>query len=302
MNALSILIPVYNWPVGELVSALSRQAVAEPGLVFEILCFDDGSTADWRATNQAALTGLPGVRYEALPANVGRAAIRNRLVAAARHNWLLLLDNDSGLPDDRFLRRYRQAATEQPTVPVWVGGTAYEPQPPADPALRLRWVYGRTREQRPAVSRRQHPHAAFTLNNLLIRADTYRRFGLDESLGRTYGHEDTALGGALAAAGIPVGHLDNPVLHLGLEPADVFLAKTREAIVNLAKLGAANTPGVAESGLLRLAQRLRAGGLAGPTQAALRALEPRLLRNLRGPAPTVRLFDLWRLGELLKQL
>lgn len=296
MRALSVLLPVYNWPVGELVAALARQCAAELDLTFEIRCLDDGSTAAFRTANRAALAGLPGVVYDELPANVGRAAIRNQLAAAARHDWLLLLDNDSGLPDDHFIGRYRAAVAADPGVDLWVGGTTYEATPPADPALRLRWAYGRAREQRPAAQRRQQPYAAFTLNNLLIRATVYRRFGLDESLGRTYGHEDTALGGALAAAAVPIGHLDNPVLHLGLEPADGFLRKTREALANLQRLAATGAPGAAEIRLLTAARPLRP--LAPLLRLLRRPLAPLLLRNLRGANPSVRAFDLWRLLEL----
>ena len=110
LDAVSILLPVYNWPIGALLTALHQQAAAEPGLRFEILAFDDASPdLAQRAANRAAVTGLPYVRYHELPLNAGRAAIRNQLAAAARYPWLLFLDADSDLPDDRFLRRYRQA-------------------------------------------------------------------------------------------------------------------------------------------------------------------------------------------------
>lgn len=303
MPALSILIPVYNWSVGAFVADLHRQCRAEAGLMFEIRCYDDASPDEAiRAANRAALSPLPGVIFEVLPHNVGRAAIRNRLAADARHPWLLFLDGDSGLPDEDFIRRYRQAAQTDATTAVWIGGTQYEATPPADPTHRLRWVYGRAREQRPAAQRRQAPYAAFTLNNLLIRADVYRQFGLDESLGRTYGHEDTALGGTLAAHEIVIGHLDNPVLHLGLEPAAAFLAKTREAVTNLVKLAQAGAPGTTDSRLWHLAQRLRRWGLATVVCRILTALEPMLLRNLHSVTPSVRFFDWWRLLLVLRAI
>lgn len=306
LDAVSILLPVYNWPIGALLTALHQQAAAEPGLRFEILAFDDASPdLAQRAANRAAVTGLPYVRYHELPLNAGRAAIRNQLAAAARYPWLLFLDADSGLPDDRFLRRYRQAVAGAPaTAPpvAWIGGTAYGSTPPADPALRLRWTYGRAREQRPAAVRRRSPYAAFTLNNLLIEGPVFQRFELNEALGRTYGHEDTALGGALAAAGLGVGHLDNPVLHLGLEPAPVFRHKTIEAVTNLVGLARAGQPGATASGLWQLAQRLSGGGAAGATRRLLGFVEPRLLRNLDSDTPSLRVFDLWRLLLTLRAM
>lgn len=309
---LSVLIPVFNHAVRPLVQELLAQAADWPGPV-EIRCLDDGSTAAFRALNRP-LADLPGVRYDELPANAGRAACRNRLVARARHEWLLLLDNDGRLPDAHFLRRY---AAARHRAPVLVGGTSYAPQPPADPALGLRYRYGRAREARPAAVRNRQPHAQLTINNLLIAAGVCRRFPLDEQLLRDYGHEDTQFGGALRRAAVPVFHLDNPVRHdEGLEPAAVFLAKSRHAVRNLVRLfcaasaepaaghqGVGGVGGVGqESRLLRLALRLRRLGLAGAARRALVALAPALRRNLLSAGPDLRRFDLLRLLWTLEEL
>lgn len=295
-TGLSILIPVYNWPVAELVRSLLTQAADWPGPV-EVLLLDDGSTAAFRALNQP-LSALPGVQYRELPQNVGRAAIRNQLVAWARHPWLLLLDNDSSLPDARFLARY--AAALPLGAPVLIGGTCYAAQPPADPALRLRWHYGREREQRPAALRQRQPYAQLTINNLLIRAEAFRQIGLDETLTR-YGHEDTKFGWHLRAARLPVRHLDNPVRHDGLEPADAFLRKSRDAVRNLALLYRAEGLGT-DSRLLSTVLRLRRLGLAGAMYRTLRLLRPQLHRQVLGSPPSLRAFDLLKLGWLLEEL
>jgi glycosyltransferase involved in cell wall biosynthesis len=287
-----VLIPVYNWPVAGLVHALLAQQAAWPGPV-EIRLLDDGSASEFRRQNQP-LAALPGVTYQELPRNVGRAAIRNQLVAQARYPWLLLLDNDSSLPDASFLARYA-AAREQDSV--LVGGTCYEPAPPADPALRLRWHYGRQREQRPAAVRQPEPYAQLTINNLLIQAAVFRRFALDESLTR-YGHEDTKFGWRLREAAVPVRHLDNPVRHDGLEPAAVFLRKSREAVLNLAALYQTEGLG-ADTRLLRTGLQLRRLGLGGAARTALRALEPQLQRRALHHAD-LRALDLLKLYWLLQ--
>ncbi len=306
MDALSILLPVFNWSVGALVTALHRQCRAVPGLTFEILVFDDASPDPVaRAANQQALADLLHVRYQVLPQNIGRAAIRNQLAAAAQHPWLLFLDGDSGLPDEAFVARYVAAvATDNANTPpqAVIGGTAYHDAPPSDPTWRLRWAYGRAREQRSAQQRQLAPYAAFTLNNLLIQRPIYQQFKLDETLGRTYGHEDTALGGALASAAIRLTHLDNPVLHLGLEPAAAFLAKTREAVLNLVRLGQQGQPGATASRLWQTAQWLQSLHLSRTAQRALEALEPHLLKNLTSADPALRAFDLWRLLLTIKAL
>lgn len=293
---LSILIPVYNRAVAPLVEQLRAQ-LADWGGPVEICLLDDASQAATQTENRW-LAQLPHVRYAELPRNVGRAAIRNRLAAAARHEWLLMLDNDSLLPDARFLARYAAART---VAPVLVGGIAYAGGLPAVPTLRLRWIYARQREALPAARRRLLPPARLMLNNLLIRADVFRQVGFDEKLTR-YGHEDSKLGWQLARAGVLIHHLDNPVLHDGLDPAPVFLRKSRAAVRNLVLLYQQDGLGD-DSRLLRTALRLRRLGLGKIFRLLLRPLLPAVRANLCSGSPRLIWFDLlklyWLLGELL---
>lgn len=295
-NGLSILIPVFNHALLPLVQELRAQLADWPGPV-EILCLDDGSAAEYREVNRS-LAALPGVHYEELPANVGRAACRNQLAARAQHEWLLLLDNDGRLPDAHFLRRY---AAARHRARVLEGGISYGPAPAA-PALQLRYRYATAREARPAAVRNQNPYGQLMLNNLLLRAAVYRQFPLDEQL-RHYGHEDTLLGWQLRQAAVSVLRLDNPVRHdEGLEPAAVFLEKSRHAVRNLVRLFRARGGVGNDSRLLRLALRLRRLGLARAARAALHAAEPALRRNLLSPDPDLRRFDLLRLLWTLREL
>ena len=188
MPGLSILIPVYNRDVRKLVQTLQAQALEWNGPV-EIICLDDESEADVRELNRS-LAGLPGVHYEELPKNIGRAAIRNRLAARAQYPWLLLLDNNVQLPEAGFLARYAAALDRAPVI---VGGSTYEPFAPTQLPYILRWCYGRKREARPAVVRQKNPYASFNLKNVLLRADILREHPLDEAL-TGYGHEDTRFG------------------------------------------------------------------------------------------------------------
>ena len=292
---LSVLIPVYQRAVGELVRALLAQATDWPGPV-EIRLLDDDSAEELRQSNRP-LAALPGVHYRELPHNVGRAAIRNQLAAAAQYEWLLLLDNDSQLPDAQFLARY---ATARHQAAVLVGGTSYGAVPPTDPALLLRWRYGRAREARTAATRQAAPYAQLTINNALVRADVFRQFPLDECLSG-YGHEDTEFGAELAAAAVPVLHLDNPVIHDGLEPAAVFLAKSEQAVRNLAHVHRQNGLGT-DSRLLQTALRLRRLGMAGTAQLTLAAAGPALRWQLLSQRPSLRALDLLKLHWLLREL
>ena len=295
MAGLSVLIPVYNRPVASLVAALLAQAAQWPGPV-EVCLLDDASQPETQQQNRL-LAALPGVVYRELPGNVGRAAVRNQLAASARYPWLLLLDNTGEIPDGQFLARYAAALG---VAPVLAGGVSYAAQPPAAPAHYLRWHYGRAREARSLVQRQAAPYAQLLVNNLLIEKELLLRFPLDETL-QGYGHEDTKLGWQLAAAQVPVLHLDNPVLHSGLEDAAAFLDKTRQGVRNLARLLHAEGLG-ADTRLVTLALRLRRLGLGAAAQLMLAAAEKPLRRQLLGPAPSLAALDALKLRWLLAAL
>ena len=292
---LSILIPVFNWDVCALTNSLAAQLGDWPGPA-EIILLDDGSQENFQKLNRP-LAQHPMVQYRELPRNVGRASIRNQLAAAARHEWLLLLDNDSLLPDSQFLARY---AAAQHRAAVLIGGTRYEVTPPSAPDLYLRWHYGQAREARPAAVRQAAPYGQLTINNALIRAEFFRQFPLDERL-TGYGHEDTKFGLELAAAHIPVLHLANPVLHAGLEPAAVFLQKSEQAVRNLARVYREDGLGI-DSRLLQTALRLRRLGLASAARAMLGTAAPMLRRQLLSTNPHLALLDLLKLSWLLREL
>ncbi|UOQ70349.1 hypothetical protein [Hymenobacter cellulosilyticus] len=135
---------------------------------------------------------------------------------------------------------------------------------------------------------------------MLIQASVFRQFGLDENLTR-YGHEDTKFGWLLRQAQVPVRHLDNPVLHDGLEPAAVFLEKSHQAVRNLALLYRHEQLG-AETRLMRLALQVCRTGLSKFVQTSLRLLLPALRRNLLSESPNLRQFDLLKLYWLLQEL
>ena len=91
----SIVIPAYNYaPVIEraLVSALRQDYTP-----FEVVVINDGSTDD----TEAVLADLAARRPEPFRVvhqdNAGLAAVRNRGLREARHDWLLFLDADDEL-------------------------------------------------------------------------------------------------------------------------------------------------------------------------------------------------------------
>lgn len=287
VNELSVLIPVFNVDIRPLVWSLHQQC-RQQNLSFEILCYDDGSRPEIIAINRQVLA-LSHTRYQVLPHHLGRAGIRNQLARGAHFPYLLFLDNDSQVIHPAFISTYLQAAG---LAPVLMGGTCYQVSPPAVP-YRLRWLYGRRREERAASSRNQAPYEAFYLNNIFLARDLFLRFPL-QALRREYGHEDSVFGRQLKAAGIPVRHLDNPVLHAGLEPADVFLSKSRQAVENLYWLYCQQGYG-SKTKLVRLYRQLKSLRLLRPFLWGYKACERPILHKLQGPRPWLWLFDLYKL-------
>jgi len=224
---LSINIPVFNIEVKELTAQLVKQS-QDLDISVEIRIYDDGSRKEIKEKNKQ-VSELPGVIYEELKKNIGRAAIRNRMGFDSQHKYLLFIDADSKLNSEDYLKKYMELAT--PGC-VLCGGTIYAPDKPEDKNKMLRWVYGTRREAIPARERNKKKSFIITSNNFLIDREVFNLIHFRENLG-PYGHEDTLLGYDLFTEGIHPFHIDNPVEHTGLEDSATFLAKSREALKNL---------------------------------------------------------------------
>lgn len=285
---LSICIPIYNWDIRPLVTALHEQAL-RLNLECELFCLDDASNDAFRQINRE-IQNLPLVRYEELSQNIGRSAIRNQLAQRSQFENLLFMDGDSMPPDASFLQRY---VAHFPLRGIVYGGRIYQSTPPTDPKLLFHWTYGIQREQRTAEQRRAAPYAHFMTNNYCVERAVALAIPFDESL-VGYGHEDTLFGCQLAAQGIPIRHIDNPLLHVGLEDGAHFLAKTKEGLGNLARLLQRGAP--IETRLIRTYQNLAKAGLHTVWAHSILLLSQRIEGKLLGQNPHLRLFDVYKLG------
>mgnify|MGYP000465830659 CR=1 FL=1 len=70
---------------------------------------------------------------------------------------------------------------------------------------------------------------------ILISKSLFQQLKFNESISE-YGHEDTLFGIELQTKNIPINHILNPVVHLGLENEAIFLNKQEKAIQNLVLL------------------------------------------------------------------
>lgn len=228
---ISILIPVNDYDIVALVHSMKDGLEKVPEYC-EILIGDDGSSPDFR-NKYLQLEGA-GVRVVISEKNIGRAAIRNKLALEAKGDHLLFIDADTMIQGtaESYLLKWLPMIN---TARVICGGTMYSKIPPGDPDKILRWKYGRQREQRKASERNKHPHSGFSTFNFLIEKSVFSKIRFDEEL-KQYGHEDTLMGYQLKKAGIGVLHIDNELLHEGLESNREFINKTKLGIENLSRL------------------------------------------------------------------
>lgn len=288
---ISVLIPVYNFDVRPLVESLARQCSAL-GLPWEIVCLDDGSTEAFRSMNRS-LQAIPGVRYEELSQNVGRSAIRNRLAERAAFPYLLFMDCDSAVVRPDFMAQY---AAHCRSDAVLYGGRVYAAEPPGNADFLLHWTVGKAREEWSAERRAKRPWHAFMTNNFLIPKEIFQSIRFDERL-REYGHEDTLFGMELERRQVPVLHLDNPLEHIGLESAEVFLRKSELAVRNLLWLREQGI--VLPTRLLTLSRLLEKAGLRRLLRFVLSRWEAYFRRNLLSDKPVLRYLDALKLGWMM---
>jgi glycosyltransferase involved in cell wall biosynthesis len=292
---LSILIPVFNFDVRELVESLHEQAVGS-GADFEIVVIDDASDDEFRKINRE-IGLLSGVNYLEEKINLGRSKIRNKLAQVAKYENLLFLDCDSGIIHENFIKTYLEHTGSSPVI---YGGRLYENDSNISVHYKLHWLYGKKREQSPARERNIEPNRSFQTNNFVINKKVLLDICFNEKI-TGYGHEDTLFGYELKKQKITIAHIDNPVVHLGLESNEEFLRKTREGIKNLWRIMRINGNEkklVNDITILFYYKKVERFGLDRTIEFFYKRYEHILRRNLLGRNPNLLIFDLYKLGYL----
>jgi len=294
---ISICIPIYNFDVTELTESLIEQA-NRIGYPIEILLFDDHSNIYYRNIN-SKLNSRKDVNYLEFDFNIGRSKIRNRLADFASGQWLLYFDCDVVIDDPNFLQKYVDSLKKAPVI---CGGRKYAAKPIRE-ELHLHWKYGVKRECKPAMIRQLSPYNAFISGNFLIERDTYHRIRFNEELSG-YGHEDTLFGLDLKRLKVPILHIDNPTVHLGLDTCHNFLAKSEQGVINLTRM-LHIVPEMRKDieksvKILRVFRIFRFFYLTFFLRWFFRVVNPYIKLRLCSKRPSLMLFDMYKLALLAK--
>lgn len=295
ITQLSILIPVYNDVAAPLVDELRRQAAAVPGLEYEIVVFDDGSTdASVIKQNEAACT-LPRCRYVRTERHSSRSAMRNAMARCGRYEWHLMLDARVSPMRGDFIRRYLDSGAREGEAVV--GGVTVDGGAETRRLYRenLRFRYEKHEEKNHSLeARRKRPYASLRTTNFFHHRSVLERVPYDERV-KTYGYEDVLLGKALQEAGIRVLHIDNPVAYTSFESNARYLCKLDEALSTLHRF-APELKGY--SPLLALCSWLRRAGLLPFVRLLYRLCDGRVRKMLAGRRPLLLLLKFYKVGSL----
>ena len=230
---LSILIPVFNDVCDDLVETLFRQAENIPGLQFEIIAADDGSTDEAKVARNKLIDKIPYCRHVMLDRNIGRAAVRNHLGRIAKYDWLLFIDCGVYPYRDNFLSSY---VDEDDGSPVVCGGLVIDTKwgtTEKEKMHNLRYKYERSHEKEfSAWNRSAHSYRSFRTTNFVIHKAVLARVPFDETI-KTYGYEDVLMGKSLRDIGVRINHIENEVVYVCDEDNDAFVCKTEESLRTL---------------------------------------------------------------------
>lgn len=292
---ISILIPAYNCDITSLINCLSG-AISDSEFYSEIVIGADGCDKSYLQTYKD-LTELTKVKLHISKDNIGRAAIRNELADKSIGSHLLFIDADALVQPNvkEYLSKYVDYLNSSP---VLCGGTAYREVPPDDPDKYLRWHYGFYREQQLARKRNKTAYASFSGFNFIIEKQILSRIKFNSEL-KKYGHEDTLFGYQLMKAEVPILHIDNPLIHDGLEPNRVFLEKTEEGMQNLSLLydRVTDRKGFSSSvKLLKTYKRLKLLGMARLLARYYARRSKKIENRLRSHRTSLQIFAVYKLS------
>ena len=289
---ISVLIPVYNYDVTELVNELHKQLVTS-GIEFEILIFDDGSKSEINNINYK-LNQLENAEFKELQKNVGLSENRNHLALASKYDYLLFLDGDSLITNSNFVKNYLDNIS--PNTDIMYGGR-FHPKFVKNKNQKLRWKYGKYIEDKSVKKRVKNKYKTLIFNNALITKVCFNSILFDSSITK-YGHEDTLFAYQALLQKLNVLHIDNPILHGDIDSNNVFIEKTEKGIENLLSLYNSkkiNADFVKILSFYKKIEKIKLKGILAKTFTLFRQL---IKKQLNSSKPSLILFNFYKLSYM----
>ncbi len=254
--SLSIVIPVYNWDIAQLLDALTAE-IAGIGFdrYIEIIIADDCSDESYRNVNRKKAQPFDRVAYHDMANRLGRAAVRNFLAKKAAGDYILFLDADM-LPDNRtFLSNYLHSISQG--YKIICGGISYRQRILHDGIYDFSVYKGKKTEWLAAQKRAAVPWRYLFTSNVLIHRSVLDEVRFDEKFS-AYGYEDIEWGIRLAQQ-FTIQHVDNTCSHLGLVPKDLVFERMHQSIPNFLWLSRLHPTAFQETGVagfIRIIQKI----------------------------------------------
>ena len=250
---LSICIPAWRDTASPLLASLANLPDHEN---CEILVYDDGSAdANMTKTINAHLANFKGpAKLITAQENHGRSHARNRLMAHATSDWLLMLDADMLPDDEQFLVRYIETMVSQPQPALIAGGFSLQQVTPTK-AQNLHAAQSRRSECLGAAQRQEAPGRFIFTSNILVHRKVLDAVYFDDGY-QGWGWEDVDWGLRVADQ-FPILHIDNTATHLGLDDTKTLLKKYGTSGANFARLASQHPAAANDMPLFQVARKLR---------------------------------------------
>ena len=287
----SILIPTYDYTCYKLVYDLHEQAETL-GVPYEIIVAEDGSKSQVDIIANHKIIDLSHCKHHIRKENIGLAATRNELAEMAQYEWLIIIDSDAKLDKDDYLKTYLDNIGKAKVI---CGGLHHQKEYDVNHDLNrtLRFKYETEADKhRSAAERSKNPYNQLSCFNIMLHRPTFMQILFDKDC-KEYGYEDALFGVELERRGIAILHIDNPLLHAGLDTNESFIRKSETALRTLKGLkGRMNGRSHVENAY----NRLESLHLVWLIRIIYRVFRKPILKNLLSRNPSLTLFSLYKLG------
>jgi glycogen debranching enzyme len=259
---------------------------------YEVICYEDGSKK-FIEENKKAIQSIANAKHIISEANKGRITTRQSLAEMAKYDWLLFLDADVILKKKNFLQDYLKFINGN--YEAVYGGYAYDSESPEKQFI-LRWKYGKKYEYIDAEIRNKTPYKIVISGNFLVKKSMFLNINSQiENDG--YGY-DNYLGALMKFNKIKVFHINNNVIHTGLDNNSAFLTKVERSVETILEINQNHSTAITENSLLEFYKKIKYLGLSRLLAFIFKLLKTTIQKQLLSSNPNLTLLQFYKLGYL----